>query len=31
MKDRVFDALTGDDVDEDEEGNIGWHGRVCAD
>ncbi|OAG08166.1 S-adenosyl-L-methionine-dependent methyltransferase [Paraphaeosphaeria sporulosa] len=28
MKDRVLEALTGDDVDEDEEGNIGWHGRT---
>ncbi|KAF2444985.1 S-adenosyl-L-methionine-dependent methyltransferase [Karstenula rhodostoma CBS 690.94] len=28
MKDRVFETLTSDDVEEDEEGNIKWHGRT---
>jgi hypothetical protein len=31
MKDRVFEALAGDDVEEDEGGKLQWHGRVRAD
>jgi hypothetical protein len=27
----VFEALAGDDVEEDEEGKLQWHGRVRAD
>lgn len=27
----MLEALTGDDIEEDEEGNIKWHGRVRAD
>lgn len=30
MRERVFEALGGDDVEEDGEGKIRWHGRVSG-